>query len=141
MAPRSPKAGSKAKESIELRKGFFHSLPVTLTADELVERRQQLLAKMDEIDDLKAGLAAFQKDVKDEVSGLEKELRVLRNVLKSGKEVRKVECYERVDWERGLIETFRVDFDELVLELGHRKIKPEERQTDLESAAGEEGEV
>jgi hypothetical protein len=129
---RSPKTNGRTGPKPKLRTGFHHNLPVKLTEDQLVARRQELLERLNEVDKLEDELKAHNKRTKDIIAGVRADVRRLRNVLEDGSELQQVECREVANWDQGIIETFRCDTDELVTELGHREITPEERQNDIE---------
>lgn len=125
----SPK--TRGRTRTELRSGFTHNLLCKLDADEMAERRHELLERLDEIDRLEEELRLHNKRAKNIIAGVRSDVLHLRTVLGSGEERRPVECREVARWEQGIIVTFRNDLDQIVPELGHRAITPDDRQTDL----------
>lgn len=104
------------------------SLPVALTPDEVRERGEKLAAVVEEwkaAEDLKKSTAKHQKEAIDELKDLVLEL---KTIVRSKKENRHIEVADRVILERRVVETIRMDTEEVC---GSRPMTP----TELEAAA------
>lgn len=104
----------------------YYQLPVEMTADELADRTQQLVALLDEIDAQKAALKDYTKGERDEIKGKEQDALKLREAVSSGAEVRDVEV--DLELRSGTVFVTRLDTGEVV---DQRPATDEDRQQGL----------
>lgn len=104
MTPRKPSKGPK----------FERELPCKLTDEELLVKALEL-TKLDAKHD---ALQLEKKRLTEEIAGKIKAnlgaQRVLFGQIGSRREVRDVECQDTLDFDRGIVETRRLDTDEVI---------------------------
>lgn len=97
------------------------SLPVILTQDEFDARAAHLASSIVELDSVDSEIEAVKEARKSQLAGLAekrerqmKEVRRLTRIVEKRAEDRDVECEQRIDLERKLIEIVRLDTGEVV---------------------------
>lgn len=105
-----------------------HECLVALTKDEVMERAYELV---DVLEDYSVREVKFKSESKVVRVGL-KNLRIrideLGEVVRTKKEYREVDCYEVSDFDKEVVEVFRVDTDERV---HARQLTPADRQQEI----------
>lgn len=89
-------------------------LSVILNSEEARAKGLELAEKVVKLEDAKLALKGIQKRMKDDMEKLEKEIALISQVVKSGKEDREVECFEVRNNTLMTIETYRTDTGEMV---------------------------
>lgn len=112
-----------------MTKKLLKSLPVELTDDEVLIRAKELTVAMAEEEALIAKIKAFrsnnERTIKDVIRP---QIAKLQDVVHTGVEDREVECEQRPDYTRKIMEIVRLDTDEVVESW---QIKQAELQTAL----------
>lgn len=106
----------------------FENLKVILTKDEKEKKTSELLQVMNTKDESTSRFESVKKSHQAEIKDLEKEIIRLRNVVDTGAEWRDVECEQKFDYARGIVDLFRVDTGVYVRS---RPMKDAERQSAL----------
>jgi len=119
----------------------YRSLPVHLTDEEKERLTQDLIRRLDVIEDIEDRRKASNDEYKSQIKRESVNCGQLRRDLKNGYRMEEVKCEETMDWENGVVVTKRTDTYEVVSE---REITEAERQMRLEDAKPrdeEEGDV
>lgn len=103
-------------------------LPVKLTDEELQIRSRELAEKLTEIEAVDEDRASAMAAFKARKDKLVLDSRRLTRIVRTGQEEREVHVTETKNWERGTIETIRLDTGEVV---SSRPMNPSERQEAL----------
>jgi hypothetical protein len=106
-----------------------NDLPVRLTAAEKALKAEQLVADMHEIQDLEDQKKTATSEYSSKIKRKQEHARQLAYELKTGTELRPVECYERPVYGDMVVELIRVDTGEVV---STRGMHPSERQRAME---------
>ena len=125
-APRKPKAEKAGKVDTSLLSGTFtKELPCELTIHEKSEKHERTteIHQQIKVQELKAKEAT--KEMRAEISRLKREEDELQDQLSTGTELRPVECQNRKDYRKDVVETIRNDLDEVIEE---RRMMTSERQ-------------
>lgn len=128
---------------------FERTLPVRLTQEELIERGWLLGEQRREQRSIEAEKKSANDDFKIRLETCGEESDRLARIVRDKAEPRPVQCYEKRDYKRGVVEVWRTDTGELV---DSRVMSEHERQkaiTDIDEAEepeekpedGSEGEV
>lgn len=115
-------------------------LPCRLTSDELAERADHLVERMDALETSKATAKTTAEQFKKEANGIEVEIGKLQTVIRSHKEPRTVECATVPLYSAHAMVTVRLDSG---AEVSRRPLTDNERTPDLfsgQKAEGAEGE-
>ena len=97
------------ESSVETRR-----LPVVLTRDEYDAKAQELSAKLMQVADLESDLAEMSQNLRKEIKNEKINVRLLTAIVRSRQEDRNVECYERRDNIRAIVQVIRCDTSEIV---------------------------
>ena len=89
-------------------------LPVTLSKDELAIKADELARGFERLKTLEAEKKDANADFKMRIEIQKSEVARLSGVVSSKSEMREVECRTRKNYELGVVETVRVDTDEVV---------------------------
>lgn len=87
-------------------------LPVSMDAGLVLATGRDLVAKLEQIEELDATLAKVKADHKTTRDKLQEEALALRKAMKSGTSEVAVECREIPDWDRGVVVLVRTDREE-----------------------------
>lgn len=107
---------------------IFENLKVVLTKEQKEQKTSELLQVMNTKDQVEARFESVKKSHQAEVKDYEKQIVSLRRIVDSGTEWKDVECEQRFDYERGIVDIFRVDTGKYVRS---RQMKDNERQSEL----------
>lgn len=108
--------------------GFAKMLPVRLTEPEIKTKGERLSELVIEAVDVEDEKKAVNKVHADKLKEIGKEMRGLAREVRSGEEEREVDCEERPDHGRNIIEVMRMDTGEIVV---HRPMDDGDRQREL----------
>src|SRR5690606_14653048 len=111
-----------------MNKTFTKILPCRLTDDEVIDRSDTLVQRLDALDKLKAEAAETAKRYKDQIAVVDDHCRKLRKAIEERSEDREVLCEERIDRARGVAQIYRLDTGEMVSE---RKLELDDLQEPL----------
>ena len=114
------------------------SLPVKLTDDEVLALGRRIAELMEQRQSAEALRKSQQKKLKSEIEELDKEIEDKRCAIRSCEERRLVEVELHFDYQRGIVETIRIDTGESV---SIRPMDDEERQMGLRFDQEREGEA
>jgi uncharacterized phage infection (PIP) family protein YhgE len=103
-------------------------LPVELTNEQIKERGEALAKVTKELDDTSAEAKQSAAGYREQLGGLHAEATRLAHVIESGVEDQDVEVKTEKDYDRGTIETVRIDTGEVLLT---EQMTEEERQQQL----------
>lgn len=106
----------------------LENLKVILSDEEKTTRTAQLLQVMNTKDHKKLEFDSVRKTFNATDKDLDKEISRLRTVVDTGAEWRDVECEQKFDYGRGMVDLYRVDTGAFVRS---RVMKQEERQAEL----------
>lgn len=109
-------------------KTVTHTCRVRLTKDEKLVRADEMIENRNAADHELLRFSEIKNEHKKELSRIEKSIMRLHHALESGWEWRDMECYEKPDFRRGLIEIVRFDTGETV---ATRDLSEKERQESL----------
>lgn len=122
-------------------KTFTRELPFKLEATEVAQKAKDLASTELETVELESEIARIKKEAKDEVGGLDSQLkdkrahtRRLARSVKSGEEYRDVECFERMADPPTEVEIVRADTEEVI---ECRPATEEDRQLSFDQSVGE----
>lgn len=90
------------------------SLSVMLTEEEARAKGIELASYVQQLNELEERAKQISADMKKEIKALQAKVMVLTRIVRTGKEDREVECYERRNNSLMTIETYRTDTGELV---------------------------
>ena len=122
------KPASRAGKAAPPPKAYKERLPCKLTDKEKLEIGNLLVAVDDEIDTLEDDKKSAADGFKAKIELAEGKRRELVQKLRSGEEVRAVECIERFVYERNAVEEIRTDTNQ---KLSERAMTADERQGKL----------
>lgn len=103
-------------------------LPVKLTLDETKLRSEALGKAIQEHADIEAEKDASNKRFKERLESLDLDISRLGRICREGRELRHVPVTDHKDYDRGTVETVRLDTGEVV---GSRPMNEDERQAGL----------
>jgi len=89
-------------------------LPVELTDAELLVKSRELATHMQKLYDIRAEAKLSADGYKSTIKTLEQEIAEMQRVVKTGKELRPVEIFERKRFSRSVVEVVRADTFEVV---------------------------
>jgi hypothetical protein len=115
-------------ESVKNTPRVFEHLPVTLTAKEKQHKTDELLQAMKSLDQAVIQFDSVKKSHQSEVKEFNRDILNLRGIADTGIEWKGVECEQRFDFNRVVVDIFRIDTGEFVRS---RAMKDHERQTEL----------
>ena len=104
------------------------TLQVPLTTEEIAVRAKELSETLEKKSDIESSMKFAATSFKKEIAGLDEKLKALCQMVSSGKEYRQVDVIDRPNYERGLMETFRLDTGEIVK---YRELKESEKTKSL----------
>jgi hypothetical protein len=104
---------------------FEQKLPVRLTHDELIERGNALALERQRYNELEMAAKNAAKKAKDDLAEIDAEIDRLAGIVRAKAEPRPVRCKTARDFERGVVETMRLDTGEIV---DSRVMTEQERQ-------------
>lgn len=107
---------------------FEENLRCVLTREEVEQRSEDLVKLMQERDVIELELDGQKKAAKARIDALEQNISYRANEVRSRTTFRSVECTERADHERDIVEVVRLDTGEVVFQ---RPMDPMERQAQL----------
>ena len=107
---------------------FTRSLYCALTNDEKRVRGSELASKMEEREQVLAEFDEVKQTFKSRLSGMDKTVGELKQIVLEGRERRDVECYIVKDFESDTVAVVRTDTH---TEVERRRMTPEERQAFL----------
>jgi hypothetical protein len=107
---------------------IFENLKVVLTKDQKELKTSELLQVMNTKDETISRFDSLRKSHQAEIKGYDKDIHRLRNVVDTGAEWKDVECEQRFDYARGIVDIFRIDTGAYVRS---RQMKEGERQAQL----------
>jgi hypothetical protein len=110
----------------------YRSLPVNLSDDEKEQRTQDLIRRLDVVEDIEEKRKATNDEYKSQIKRELVNISTLRRELKQGYTMEEVKCEDNVDWGNGVVITRRTDNYEVVSE---REITETERQMRLDDQA------
>lgn len=123
------------EEPIERGETFTKELLVDITDEDKDGRKNRLadvVLELAEIDAKKAeAMSGFNKELKDK----RKEMNALAAAIRTGQEKKELDCFERFDFRRNVVETRRSDTEEVIDE---RAMTMDERQERLPGTEGED---
>lgn len=93
---------------------FVENLPVRLTKREMLSKNADLITALDKSKTLKAEKKEAAATFREQEKEIEKEIDQLAECLKSGKERRPVECFQRTRIDERMIDTVRCDTGDIV---------------------------
>lgn len=108
---------------------MIKELRCKLTKKELDVKHSELTRVLDEQDAAEAAFGQVKADHKRGLKLLGERVECLRRDLRSGTEDRPVDCEEKVDERRGIVEVVRLDTGETI---DSRAMSMQERQTGLD---------
>jgi hypothetical protein len=103
-------------------------LKYAFTEQEKKEIGENLANAVSERNEFEAELTSVKKDFQSKIALCEKTIAECAEKIRSGYEMRNIDCEERFDYETGIVDTFRMDTCAFVRE---RKMTQEERQKEL----------
>ena len=115
----------------------YRSLPVPLTEEQKEQRTQDLIRRLDVIEEIEERKKASNDEYKSQVQREIVTCGQLRRELKQGYTMEEIKCDDIMDWAGGVVTTIRLDTKEVVSE---REITETERQMNLDEVAQEETE-
>ena len=104
------------------------SLPVVLTTEEIAIRAKELSETLERRDVAEAEAKFTARSYKQAVEELNTKITSLYRMVNSGKEDREVDVIDKPNYERGLMETFRLDTGDIVK---YRQLKESEKTKSL----------
>ena len=104
------------------------SLPVILTTEEIAIRAKELSETLERRDLIESEAKSTARGYKQAVEDLGKKITNLYRMVNSGKEDREVDVIDRPNYERGLMETLRLDTGAVVQ---YRQLKESEKTKSL----------
>jgi hypothetical protein len=125
----SKKPAPKKVPTSEKTASFDKTLPVQLTAEELLHRGDSIAQAMDKKAEVNAKLALAKEEAKGELKKWEDEIRKLQLQLRRKAEDRRVRCHEVKYFDRREAELYREDTAELV---STRALRADELQRHLD---------
>lgn len=112
---------------------IMKSLPVKLTKEEVRTKGERIAELVIDVVDIEDEKKTVTKEYAARLKALGKEIRGLSREVRSGEEEREVECEERIDHGRNVIEIVRMDTGEVV---AHRPMEDYDRQRELQEIEG-----
>lgn len=109
-------------------------LPCRLTEAELIDRGQSLAATREQYRDVQQAAKDAAKEFRDRLATIEAELDRLAEIVRERHEPRPVRCELRPDYQRGVVDTVRLDTGEVA---SSRALTEAERQGWLPGAQSE----
>jgi len=104
------------------------SLQVPLTTEEITVRAKELSEILEQRSGVESAMKCYATSCKKEIAEMDIKINSLCQVVSSGKEYRQVDVTEKPNYERGLMETFRLDTGEIV---DYRELKESEKTRKL----------
>ena len=104
------------------------SLPVALTTEEIAIRAKELSETLENRDQIEGQAKYAAIGYKQKIQEMNQTITNLYRIVNSGKENREVDVTERPNYDRGLMETFRLDTGEVV---EYRELKESEKTKKL----------
>jgi len=102
-----------------------HPASVALSKDELVDRADELSKLIEERTTLEDTAREVAKEHREQLKKMRERIEDLGDVVRSRKEIREVECKEVPDFDKEVVELFRLDTGERV---HARQLTEEDRQ-------------
>ncbi len=115
-------------ESVKNTPRVFETLPVILTKEEKEHKTGELLQAMKSLDQAVIQFDSVRKSHQSEVKEYNRDILNLRGIADTGIEWKGVECEQRFDYAREVVDIFRIDTGEYVRS---RPMKDFERQNEL----------
>jgi hypothetical protein len=115
-------------ESVKITPRVFETVPVILSDEEKEHKTKELLQSMTSLDQAVMQFDSVKKSHQSEVKEYNKDILNLRRIADTGIEWKAVECEQRFDYNRVVVDIFRIDTGEFVRS---RAMKDHERQSDL----------
>lgn len=111
-----------------MQSGFVEKLPCDLTRDEMLQKAEEMATQLKERAEVELTAKESAGEFKDQMKRLDRTIADRAEEVRTGVEYRQVECTERGDFRRNLVQVVRLDTGEIVRS---RPMAVHERQDSL----------